>query len=52
MAKQRHRNQSPQTRAEQNELKEDLTLGVAASVTGFSTASTIRFEQSAPKRLF
>src|SRR6185369_13042772 len=54
MTRHRNRNQSPQTRAELNELKEDLTLGVAASVTGFSTASTIRREQSAfhcPHRL-
>jgi hypothetical protein len=41
IAKQRQRNQSPQTRADVDELTEDLTLGPSASVTGLTTASTI-----------
>ncbi|HKO51284.1 MAG TPA: hypothetical protein VJV79_26425 [Polyangiaceae bacterium] len=42
MAKQSamRRNQSPQTRADVHELTLDLTLGLAASVTGLATAST------------
>jgi hypothetical protein len=47
MANHRHRNRSPQTRVELDELSEDLTLGVRASVTGFTTASTIPHEKSA-----
>jgi len=38
----KRRNQSPQTRADVNELTEDLTLGHGASVTSLVTASTIR----------
>jgi hypothetical protein len=48
-ATQTGRNQCPQARADVQELTEYLTLGRRASVTTFTTASTIQRGKSAPR---